>query len=206
MDNKAEELFEMETKDLRSANLFKIMTPIAKYHLFLANPERNTNKISLFTDKNTNFELNYTIYSKKAFKNYFKFATQDNFDNSKNISNSLEIPDEIYRNCQNSFDNSLKELRKKELFIKFLKPLQSKFTRILVKFEEKSFEECWKTVAKVDFHEKNPENGVFKQIFLVETQENSEDFSIDYNLMANDKKINEWEGFLWGFSIKNTVL
>ena len=43
-----------------------------------------------------------------------------------------------------------------------------------------------------------------KSIFLLETEENCLDFDkIDYNLMANDKKIMEWEGF---YSFLNNFL
>ena len=65
-----------------------------------------------------NFELNYTIYSKKAFKNFFKFATQDNFDNSKKPNECSEIPDEASIPVNSSVNplNSLEDLRKKELF------------------------------------------------------------------------------------------
>ena len=148
----------------------------------------SSGKPCLLTYKENHYEFDYTIYSRKAYKKFYKFTTEDRFDISikqENVENNV--------NFKNN-NNSLEQMRKNEILIKYLKPMTSKLTRILIKFIEKPFHECWKTVSKVEELDKIDEDGLIKPIFILETEENERDSNIDYNLMANDKRITEWEG------------
>lgn len=196
VDHKAEELFEMESKELRSGNLFKLFTPLSKFQLFY-NSENSTNKkkLSLISNRDEGLQFDYTIFSRNAFKNYLKFSTEDRFElkNEQNIQNTI---------TDNSALNKtpLEQIRKQEIFIKYLKGLSSKITRVLVQFTEKNFQNCEKITPIIEYENRNPEKNeknIIKSIFLLETEETDILFDkIDFNLMSNDKKIVEWEGLL----------
>lgn len=125
-----------------------------------------------------------------------KFATEDRFDFLRKDADMSGGGGESV--------SSLEELRKNELRIKFLKPLCSRFTRLQIRLEEKLIFEAAKTHPRLEIGEMKELDGncKLKPIYLVETEETVWDCEqIDYNLMANDKKIMEWEGFSHNFNL-----
>ena len=166
------------------------MTPISKFLLFDSKTRPNM-KVSLISEDIDVFQIEYTLYSKKAFRGFLKFATEDRFDFLKkdaDMSGGERRGESV---------SSLEELRKNELRIKFLKPLCSRFTRLQLRLEEKLIFEAAKTHPKLEIGEMKEldEKCKLKPIYLVETEETVWDCEqVDYNLMANDKKIMEWEG------------
>jgi len=141
------------------------MTPLSKYELF--NPSAKTYsqmKLSLISSTQNSFYFNYTIYSRKSYKNFLKFSTEDRFD--------FHIKPDI--NMRESSMGSLDELRKKEILIKFLKTLNSKITRLYVRFVEKPMSESVKTMPNCEVYQEKTtqieENSIMKSIFLLETE------------------------------------
>lgn len=155
----------------------------------------------MLTKNDEILDFNYTIFSKKAFKSYYKFSNEDRFE----LKNETSLKDLSQESV------SLDQIRKQEIFIKYLKNLTSKITRIYIQFAEKSltqniksnFQFCEYQVNKevnslnINTHENN-EKLLIKSIFLLETEEADFSFNeIDFNLMENDKKILDWEGLFF---------
>lgn len=152
----------------------------------------------MLTKNDDILDFNYTIFSKKAFKSYYKFSNEDRFE-LKNENSLKDLSQESV---------SLDQIRKQEIFIKYLKNLTSKITRIYIQFAEKSLTQNMKTdfqfyeyqfnneVNSIKINtEENNEKILMKSIFLLETEEADFSFNeIDFNLMENDKKILDWEG------------
>lgn len=185
----------MESKELRSGNLFKLLTPLSKFQLFYNSEYRlNKKKLSLITLKDDCLHFDYTIFSRNAFKNYLKFSTEDRFELKSEQNNQNTI-------TNNSTNKPpLEQIRKQEIFIKYLKGLSSKITRVLVQFSEKSLYNCEKITPiiseQTNINPQKNEKNIIKSIFLLETEETDVLFDkIDFNLMYNDDKIVEWEGF-----------
>lgn len=182
------------------------MTPISKYRLFfqsngvLAEKNQafgNNTTFSMISKGDNGFMMDYSVYSRKRFKNWLKFSTENRFE-VKNKEN-----EGFLKENNGNIESSLADIRRKEVFIKYLKGFTSKITRIYMKFEEKALEECFKKGDALEIRSLSEgkeileEKSFVKAIFLLETQENMGlEENIDWGLMENDRKIIEWEGFL----------
>lgn len=177
------------------------MTSLSKIRL--AKLSESDNDQILLKDLKT---ISYDIYSKKSSKQFLSVVIEQNDFNNFNFPSLFEV------NRNNSFltlplNNSkneeekiqyIKELKKKEIALKFLKPLTSRISKITLKFEKKQFREAWKVaplIAKMDEIQDNSETSemVKRDLFLIETRLAKKWTGLDYEIMESDLKVLEWQ-------------
>jgi hypothetical protein len=192
-------MFEKSKKELLSSNFFDMMTSLSK--LRLAKLYQSENDHILLNDLKT---ISFDVYSKKNSKIFLNFIIEQNGMNkthSNSFPNFMKNEEEI---------KYIRELRKKEIVLKCLKPLTSRISKITLCFEKKQFREAWRvapTIKKIDEIQNNEvetEKEILKRdLFLIETRLAKKWTSLDYDIEDEDERILELLSTIFQKSLLN---
>lgn len=176
------------------------MTSLSKIRL--AKLYESENDQILLKDLKT---ISYDIYSKKSSKRFLNVIIEENDANNNNFPSLFQfeknnsfpnLPLNHYKNEEEI--KYIKELKKKEIALKFLKPLTSRISKITLRFEKKQFREAWKITPLVDKMDEIQQNGdpneiLKRDLFLIETRLAKKWTALNYQIMENDLKALDWQ-------------
>ena len=183
-DSNSEKFFEIKTEELSSSNLFDLMIPYSKTHLY-----KKYGSMIFEDDNNKSKCFSYIIYSKNAMNKFLKCLKKLYLKNLSELRNRLDRMD-----------------GRNSIYHQYLKALSSRATVITLKFRKSDSEELIcknnKQISVInsddffDLDKPDDSEFVFKKAILLETRPSLNVPNIDFNKMDNDEKIVEFKNII----------